>query len=314
MEHSTAVCVIGPGRAGTSMTMRALNLLGVHAGPEEGLVEPGPGGPKGFWERREIIKLNDRLLRKQGGSWRNPPRLAPGWEATNELADEREQARAMLEEAFAGHDLWGWKDPRVSLTTAFWQALVPDLRFVICLRNPIDAADSISPPADRKQGEAFYYARRGPKRERAYRLWLTYVASALVNTAGRPRIFVSYEDHFDDRRATLERLARFVGCEPPSPGSEAERMVEDFVDADLRHYSTAPEDVVGDDRLPAEVASLYVVAELLKEAMRRSPEGDGGDGEALRASVDLYARRLLDAHHEERAKARESARPPAVSD
>lgn len=313
MKHSTAVCVIGPGRAGTSMTMRALNLLGVQVGPEEGLVEAGPGGPKGFWERREIIELNDRLLRTQGGSWRNPPRLPPGWETAEELAGEREQARVMLADAFGGQELWGWKDPRVSLTTAFWQALVPDLRYVICLRNPLDAADSISPPADRKQGEAFYYARRGPKRERAYRLWLVYVASALANTAGRPRMFVSFEDHFDDRGATLERLARFVGREPPAPGGEADRLMEDFVDADLRHYSTAAEDVAGDERLPADVASLYLIAELLKETTQRSPDGeaaDGGEG-ALQAGVDVFARRLLDAHHEERSKG--SAATPSSS-
>lgn len=314
MEHSTAVCVIGPGRAGTSMTMRALNLLGVHVGPEEGLVEPGPGGPKGFWEQRDIIELNDRLLRSQGGSWRNPPRLAPGWERAAELDGEREQARALLDEAFAGHDAWGWKDPRVSLTAAFWQAIVPDLRYVICLRNPIDVADSISPPADRKREEAFYYARRGPTRERAYRLWSTYVASALANTAGRPRIFVSYEDHFDERHATLERLAGFVGREPPPPGGETDRLIEDFVDADLRHYSTAPADVAGDDRLPADVTSLYLISELLKEALRRPRERDGaGGGDALETSADLYARRLLDADQEERSTGGDAARSPSVS-
>jgi hypothetical protein len=294
MEHSTAVCVIGPGRAGTSLTMRALNLLGVYVGPEEGLVEPGPGGPKGFWERRDLIALNDRLLRSQGGSWRRPPRPTPGWETAADLAAERAQAGALLEQAFAGHELWGWKDPRASLTTAFWQRLVPDLRYVICLRNPIDAADSISPPAGRKQEDAFYYSRRGPKRERAYRLWLTYVASALVNTSGRPRIFVSYEDHFDDRRATAERLARFVGREPPPPGSAADRLMADFVDPDLRHYRTTPEEVVGDDRLPDDAAALYLVSELLKAVASPAGEAGAAGEEALQACVDRFARSLLE--------------------
>ena len=274
--------------------MRTLNLLGVDVGPEEGLVEGGPGAPKGFWERREIIKLNDRLLRLHGGSWRRPPRLAPGWEASPELEPERERARALLDENFAGRGLWGWKDPRVSFTTAFWQRLVPDLRYVICLRNPIDAADSISPPAGRKRDEAFYYARRGPKLQDAYRLWLAYVAGALVNTAGRRRAFVSYEDHFDDRRATVERLARFLDLEPPPAGGEVERRIEGFVEDRFRHYRTPPEEVVVDERLPEETISLYLLTELLKEATA-APPAEGGDRsrEALAAAVGDYARRLV---------------------
>jgi hypothetical protein len=275
------------------MTMRTLNLLGVDVGPEDGLVEPGPGGPKGFWERREIIELSDRLLRSQGGSWRKPPRFAPGWEVASELAAEREHARELLDRAFAGQSLWGWKDPRASLTTAFWQRLVPDLRYVICLRNPLDAADSISPPAGRKQDEAFYYARRGPKQERAYRLWLAYVASALANTSGRRRIFVSYEDHFEDRRGTVERLARLLDREPPPAGGETEAQLDEFVDVDLRHYRTAPQDVVRDERLPASVTSLYLVTELLKAATQRPPAPAAADLEALEAGVDRYAERLL---------------------
>lgn len=311
-EQPSAVCVIGPGRAGTSLTMRVLNLLGVDVGPREGLVEAGPGAPKGFWERFDIIKLNDRLLRSQGGSWRSPPRLSPGWESAEELTAEREQARAILEETFAGRDLWGWKDPRVSLTTSFWLRLVPDLRFVICLRNPVDAAHSISPSAGDKRDDAFYYSRRGPKWERALSLWLTYVAAALANTSGRPRLFVSYDDYFRDRRGAVERLARFVGLEAPPAGGEVDRRIEDFVDGDLRHYRTSPEEVLRDDRLPSEVASLYMVTELLRTIPPPGGPFDAGR-KALQASVDVYARRLLDSGAGEAARSVPGIKLPSPS-
>jgi len=314
LEQATAVCVIGPGRAGTSMTMRMLNLLGVCIGPEEALVEPGPGGPKGFWERRDMMKLDDRLLRSQGGSWRNPPWFSPGWEEAKELAVEREQARTLIESIFSGHERWGWKNPRVSLTTAFWLRLLPSLRFVICLRNPVDFAASISPSSGRRQDDAFYYSRRGPTGERAYRLWMTYVASALANTSGRPRLFVSYEDHFEDRRLTIERLARFVGLEPPAAGSEADRRMEEFVDSDLCHHQTPPEQVLVDERLPPEVASLYVITELLRATTPTPGEPSDAGYEELLASVDHYARRLLDAREGEPGHGAPAIRLASLSD
>jgi hypothetical protein len=308
MDQSTAVCVIGPGRAGTSVTMRVLNLLGVEVGHEEGLVEAGPGAPKGFWERRDMIRLNDRLLRSRGGSWRGPPRLPLGWETAEDLTDERRQASALLESTFSGRDLWGWKDPRVSLTTAFWLRLVPQLRFVICLRSPVDVADSISPSAG-GTGDDFYYSRRGPKWEQALWLWLTYVASSLANSAGRPRLLVSYDDYFEDRRETVERLARFVGREPPPAGGETERRIEEFVEGRLRHHHTSAPAVMRDARVPREVASLYLVTELLRAARAVPPDARL---EALEEGVDVYAQRLLAAH--EGDSQRGVAATPAISD
>lgn len=279
------------------MTMRVLNLLGVDVGPPDGLVPAGPGGPKGFWERREIIRLNDRLLRSLGGSWRTPPPLPPGWEMADDLADRRGQAHEMLEQTFSGRPLWGWKDPRSSLTTAFWQQLVPDLRFVICIRNPIDAADSLSPPSRRKEDRAFYYSRQGVEGERAYRLWMTYLASALANTSGRPRLLVSYEEFFEDRARVVERLARFVGLEPPQAAGDVDQAITDFIDDDLCNYRTELRDVISDVRLPEEVASLCLSTEFMRAAQAAvgSDRAPAEDLDALGLGLDAYARRLLDA-------------------
>jgi hypothetical protein len=65
--------------------------------------------------------------------------------------------------------------------------------------------------------------------------------------------------------------------------------MEEFVDAGLRHHCTPPEEVLRDTRLPAEVASLYLMTELL-----RSVTMDGsGELDELQAGADVYARQLL---------------------
>ena len=64
----TALVILGMHRSGTSSVAGALSLLGA-AAPKT-LLEPAPDNPKGFWESREIVQFNDRVL-QAGQSWWN---------------------------------------------------------------------------------------------------------------------------------------------------------------------------------------------------------------------------------------------------
>jgi hypothetical protein len=264
LDETTMVCVLGMSRTGTSLTTRVLNLLGVYLGPEDVLLGARTANPDGFWEHYRLMRLNEGILRRMGGNWREPPALPDGWEAATELEEERTQARELLDETFAGHELAGWKDPRNSLTLPFWQQLIPDMRYVICLRNPVDVAASL----DRRDGISA---------TTAFQLWLRYLASALVHTASRPRVFVSYESFFDDWHEPVARLAGLIGREP-----DAEPIQETIRD-NLWHHRTAPDEVVADPRLPGDVRSLYVLSELLHD----------GRAESSPELVEAYARELL---------------------
>ncbi len=249
-DRGVAVCVLGMSRSGTSLTTRILNLAGVYLGPEEGLLWHLPSNPAGHWESVAMLRFNEWLLRKLGGSWRDPPSMPPGWERSEVLAGERCAARGFLAQTFGGHELWGWKDPRNSLTLPFWQRLLPEVRYVVCLRNPIDVAASL----DRREG--FPAAR-------AYELWLAYVDAALAGTAAGPRLVVAYEDYFEDWRAQAARLARFIDRSPPAPGSALDRSIEAAIEQGLRHHRTPAEAVLDAERIPAAVASTYMQARRL---------------------------------------------------
>lgn len=290
----TAVCVLGSSRAGTSLTTRVLNLIGVYLGPDEELLTgelrqlAGEGdevlagareaNPSGFWEHYRIMRLNERILRSMGGSWRDPPSLPPGWESSAELEAEREEARALLEESFAGRRLWGWKDPRNSLTLPFWQQLLPEMRCVICLRNPLDVAISLQ-------------KRDGMPLEQGFGLWLAYLANALVNTSVRPRILVPYESHFEAPEEVATRLAGFVGRREAIDSPEARAGLAAAVDEKLWRNRTPLEAWAGAGSVPDEAVSLH----LLTEALASSPDGAAvsGDGNGWEQAVDRYAARLL---------------------
>lgn len=256
-------CVLGMSRTGTSLTARLLSLAGVYLGEEGDLLDDGlsrlpdesrararTANPTGFWEHYPLMRLNERILRRLGGSWREPPPLPPGWEASGALAPEREEARALLDDKFAGHEFWGWKDPRSSLTLPFWQRLLPKMRYVICLRNPLDVAASLG-------------RRDGISLEQGIDLWRTYTTAALLNTAGRPRLLVPYESYFQDPQGTAARLAGFAGREGALDGTEARRRVDDAVDQRLWRNRTAVEELVRDSRVPKEATSLFLLSKLL---------------------------------------------------
>ena len=142
MSAPTIVCILGMHRSGTSLVSRLLNVLGVYLGPEEHLMRPSSDNPAGHWESRPIKEINDEILSILGGSWEEPPPLPAGWERGPELAAPRRRARKVIESDFAESELWGFKDPRNSLTLPFWQRILDPMRYVICLRNPLDVAAS----------------------------------------------------------------------------------------------------------------------------------------------------------------------------
>src|SRR3954463_15298504 len=115
----TAVCVLGFHRSGTSMTTRLLNLLGVELGGD--LLPANHDNPRGFWEPRWMVRLNDEILSAVDASYMVPPRLDAPWDTLEAL---RARAGALLDDNLGEFSLFAVKDPRLCLTWPFWQPLV----------------------------------------------------------------------------------------------------------------------------------------------------------------------------------------------
>ncbi|MGB0953149.1 MAG: family 2 glycosyl transferase, partial [Planctomycetota bacterium] len=147
MERMSAVAVpvVGMHRSGTSMVARMLEAGGVGFGPSNELAGPNEDNPYGFWEHEGIRRVNEELLAKLGGDWRNPPCITEeGWRAavTEEL-DQR--AVALLETVAVSAPAFGWKDPRTSLLLPFWLARCgTKVRPICCLRHPSSVAASLA--------------------------------------------------------------------------------------------------------------------------------------------------------------------------
>lgn len=202
---SCALCILGMMRTGTSAVAGVLDLLGVHFGPEERLLEPNMANPSGFWEHKGVIALNDELLVRLGGSWHTPPAASPGWHESPAFDDLRVRALELLGTDLVKVGAWAWKDPRTCLTLPFWESLVPSLVAVICLRDPAASARSLS-----RMGWAVVDRMEQPY-ETALDLWLEYTTAAFEGTAGRERLVMFYDDLLDDPVRQSERLATLAG-------------------------------------------------------------------------------------------------------
>jgi hypothetical protein len=216
MSDKPPIAIAGMHRSGTSMITRALLESGLRlvGSDADELIEPAEDNPEGFWENKAIVACNDELLEAAGGAWDNPPVLPPvavDDPRVAHLADAATAALAPLRE----HGHWGFKDPRTCLTAAYWLDLEPDLRFVVCVRHPVEVAMSL-----KRRNQSSYSL--------GLALWERYYAALLDQVAPERRIVTHYDTFFVDPEAEMARVCAFAGLEP-APAT---------VRGDLRHHAT----------------------------------------------------------------------------
>lgn len=231
------VCIAGMHRAGTSMVARLLEGCGTDLGGPAHFAPPAPDNREGYWEDLRFLALNERILDRLGGAWDHPPDLAPGWESSPILEPERREAHGLVS---GRAEPWGWKDPRNSLLLPFWRRIVPGLKVVVCLRNPLEVADSLRA--------------RGYTSERfGLELWEAYHRALEAATLDSPALVTHYESYFADPRAELDRLLEFLGLEA-SPGVRA--AVVTAASAGFRHQRRMSAEVQS-SRLSEAAKQLY---------------------------------------------------------
>src|ERR1700730_1114331 len=240
------ICILGMHRSGTSLLTRIVNLIGVNLGsPEDFTTEPFADNPTGYWEHHDIAAISDAIIKRYGGSWDETPLLPPGWETAAAIDDLRHRAQQLVQNQFGEVQLWGWKDPRTCLTLPFWQQLLPNMRYIICLRNPVDVSRSID-------------HRDGLSAEKSSNLWFTYVSSALNYTEGKPRLVIFYEDVMDDCLRELQRLAEFIGKPERGKQVDVQEAVHEFIEKGLQHYHASIVQATASSRIDLRAKALYL--------------------------------------------------------
>ncbi|PYI95889.1 MAG: hypothetical protein DME98_14540 [Verrucomicrobia bacterium] len=178
------------------MVTRLLHRCGLELGPESDLMPPQADNPEGFWEHLGFVTLNEELLNELGGAWDLPPNADENF--TQARLDPLRMKARLLIEGFDSARVWGWKDPRNSLTLPFWQDLLQGLKTLIVVRNPLEVAYSMR-------------ERNGTSFSLGLRLWEIYNRRLIEKANEQQRLVTHYDLFFDDAETELRRIAEFTG-------------------------------------------------------------------------------------------------------
>ena len=228
------------------MLTRLLHASGLHLGPESALMPPQADNPEGFWEHLGFVAVNDELLNELGGAWDLPPKAGENF--SDPLLDPLRMKARLLIEGFDSTDVWGWKDPRNSLTLPFWQDVLPGLKTLIIVRNPLEVAHSMR-------------ERNGTSYSFGLRLWEIYNRRLIEAASGKERLVTDYDSFFKDAESELRRIARFAGLTDTKVGNAAALV------STRRRHTHFTIDALIDAGVSAEVIELYRA--LIAEALPR---------------------------------------------
>lgn len=242
----TVVCIAGMHRSGTSMIAKLLSLCGVYLGGEGDLMSPDNYNAAGYWENLEFVEINSSLLSHFNGTWSLPPAPDISFDLIHIPESLTRKAQGLIRR-FEGKSFWGWKDPRNSITLPFWQQLIPNLKIIVCLRNPLEVAQSLS-------------NRDNFPRSFSFDLWNTYNERLLHNTSAENRLITPYNAYFINPQSELQRILEFIDL---LPEKNAVRTACSATTSSLRHNYTTFENLIAAGA-PLKVINLYI--EMSKQA------------------------------------------------
>ena len=175
----SSLLVLGMHRSGTSAITGALSLCGAWVGDEEELTAANEENPRGFWERRDIRRICDRLLHASEADWWKIGSFDPNAIPHDVMREERTRFASIVSR-LDEHGTWAIKEPRLCFLLPVLRDHITNPVCIHIARNPLEVARSLQ-------------ARNGFGVAAGLALWETYSRHALSASENVPRALVSYE-------------------------------------------------------------------------------------------------------------------------
>ncbi len=195
----TGIIILGMHRSGTSLAAEIAYRWGAYADTSL-FIEPNDGNPRGYWEPRPLMKLNDDLLAAVHSSWKVPP-TEEGRKHLARLAKRgslRLRAHRLLATMNPNQTVWLWKDPRLCILLPFWKEIWGNVVYLVPIREPMAIASSLC-------------ARRDFCMPSALLLWQKYMSTLISDEdMSSKAFFFSYDELLHDSPKVCDRICRFL--------------------------------------------------------------------------------------------------------
>ena len=129
---SKAFVVLGMHRSGTSLISKSLRHE-ISIG-DRVITQVTKGHLYGHYENEDFVELNKKILKSAGGDeFLNIP---PEGAILSQAKRFKSEIEKTVKKNSKGHDIWGWKDPRTTLTAKLYLPYLEDSHFVCIFRKP----------------------------------------------------------------------------------------------------------------------------------------------------------------------------------
>ena len=221
------IAVIGMHRSGTSLTIRALQALGVALG-DNLAIAPAPDNAKGHWEDQDIIELNTQVLSTLALQWDLVGASDEKLMGASALTPLVELGQELLRAKTTNRSIWAFKDPRTARLWPFWRRVLLEgdvfqTSFVWTIRNPWAVAQSLA-------------LRDGIGSLKAHLLWLNHNLNLFEDITANQHVLLDYDRMLDQPRQEVMRIANALALEPAS-GNSVDEFIGQFLDISLKHFS-----------------------------------------------------------------------------
>ncbi len=249
------VVILGMHRSGTSMVAEALASAGIYVGEPAELLTGQEDNPHGFWEREDVVTLDDAILAENGATWYRPP------ENTPVASPEQTEAITAIVDGMPSDRSWLIKDPRQVLTWPLWEEAFTDAVVLYVYRNPFAVAASLQRRNDYPLSFGFA-------------LWEYYNQSAMAALQDRDVICLSYETIAANAQGVMTDVLRQLG----EMGVACERQLHPGVfDTSLGKSRVADRDLAVELLSPSQRdLALYCEALCSGDPLPSRPEMDQG--------------------------------------
>lgn len=204
------IIVLAMHRSGSSAVAGILHYLGVDMGAEH-FMPPSARNPKGYFEDKRFVALNECILASVGGAWN--VNVSREW-----IDYARDKFDGEIRDLVSGRTgIWGWKDPRTVMTFPLYASHLSNVEFIVVARTEESIAQSL-------------LSRNKIPLEQGLEFAATYHQriAELISEFAYPAYVVSYEGLVENPERVIRQIACTAGLHGGVPSN--------FIDAEMRHF------------------------------------------------------------------------------